>query len=287
MRQSAPVTSSHLPTPLVGLIDDASGFESGDVAAPRSAARQPRSPVLAELVGSLVVGDRDLPDVPEGSRSVSVLATTGAGAVAGISRLAARRDVELASLNFSLRDLDDLAGNARRVLAAVEAARGVGDLPDEVEIFLELPATEPTHGWLAAADVAGEAEFGLTFRPGGAVPGGREAEVPPPALLAAWVEAALDRECAFRSTGDLRTAVADGSRHGFLNLLLATAALWDGGSVDEAAAILGSTDASALSDDVTSRGDDLLRARRWLWGVTSAAPEQAAESLRELGLLAR
>ena len=52
-------------------------------------------------------------------------------------------------------------------MAAVHAARGEGVLDDEVPVYVELPAGEPTHQWLAAADEVAAAELRLKFRTGG------------------------------------------------------------------------------------------------------------------------
>ena len=108
----------------------------------------------ADLVGPLVVKDTQLPDVPP-DVPVSVVLTGGAGAVAGVAALAARRGTPLVALEAAVRDLDDLAGNVRRITAAVDAARADGGLA-ETQVYVELPQAEPTPAWLAAADdVAG------------------------------------------------------------------------------------------------------------------------------------
>ena len=87
-----------------------------------------------------MVGPRDIP--------LSVVVTGGAGAIAGALTLAARAGNPVAGLEIALRDPDDLAGNARRVVAAVDAARNEGALDDETPIFVELPAARrrPTAG---------------------------------------------------------------------------------------------------------------------------------------------
>src|SRR4051812_14492154 len=118
-----------LPEPWRGLVDDATVFPPGD--APLDEALDAyvarRGEWYAGLVGSFVVTDAALPDVTE-DVPVSVVVTGGAGAIAGALRLAAKHDVSVAGIEIALRDLDDLAGNARRVLAAVDAAREDGAL---------------------------------------------------------------------------------------------------------------------------------------------------------------
>ena len=138
----------------------------------------------------------------------------------------------MAGVEIALRDLDDLAGNARRVVAAVDAARAEGVLDDDVPVHVELPATEPSAAWLAAADEVAGAELRLKFRTGGT-----DADAfPTAATLAAWIDAALDRETPFKCTAGLHHAVRHRDRetgfehHGFLNVLLATRQRFDGGS---------------------------------------------------------
>ena len=98
---------------------------------------------------------------------MSVVVTGGAGAIGGRAELAAKQDLRVAGLEIALRDLDDLAGNARRVAAAVDAARAEGALDDETPVYVELPQADATPAWLAAADVVAEGEHRLKFRTGG------------------------------------------------------------------------------------------------------------------------
>ena len=67
------------------------------------------------------------------------MVTGGAGQVAGPAGLCAKLGLELAGLEIALRDLDDLAGNARRVATAVDAARVDGTLAEDVPVYVELP----------------------------------------------------------------------------------------------------------------------------------------------------
>ena len=68
------------------------------------------------------------------------MVTGGAGQIAGPARAGRDgSDLELAGLEIALRDLDDLAGNARRVVAAVDAARADGVLDEDVPVYVELP----------------------------------------------------------------------------------------------------------------------------------------------------
>ena len=157
-----------LPEAWRGLVDDAAVFPPGDAPLPEAlTAYVDRADVWwADLVGSFVVTDTALPDVTE-DVPVSIVVTGGAGAIGGALGYAAKRGKRVAGLEVALRDPDDLAGNARRVQAAVDAARAEGVLDDETPVYVELPQAEADHGWLAAADVVAEGEHRLKLRTGG------------------------------------------------------------------------------------------------------------------------
>lgn len=241
------------------LVDDAARFPPGDAPlAEAAAAYAERSGDARDLVGTFVVRDTDLPELRDCAAPLSVVVTGGAGQLAGPVGLCDRLGLELAGVEIALRDLDDLAGNARRVVAA---AADLGDVP----VFVELPQGPGEASWLAAADEVASAGFRLKFR---------TLDLPAP-VLAAWVDAALDRETPFKCTAGLHHAVRHADGHGFLNVLAATAALWDGGSVDDAVAALESP-APAVPD---------AAARRWFASFGSCSVSEPLEDLRQLGLL--
>jgi hypothetical protein len=99
------------------------------------------------LLATLVVADRRLTEiarqVPPGARiPVSVITSGGAGGLLALARHHAA-GVEIVSVEPTLRDLDDLAGSAARVVSAArELESGVG-------VFIELPYAP---GWEAAVD---------------------------------------------------------------------------------------------------------------------------------------
>ena len=283
-------TDSPTPVPLPpawqGLVDDAAIFPPGDAPLPDAveayAAR--RAEWYAGLVGSLVVRDTDVPAVGR-PLPLSVVVTGGAGAVAGALRLAARHDQQVAGLEIALRDPDELPGNARRVVAAVEAARAEGLLGDDTAVHVELPQGDPGAGWLGAADEVAAAELRLKFRTGGV-----EAQLFPTAgQLAAWVDAALDRETPLKCTAGLHDAVRhrDGrtgfEHHGFLNVLLATRDLFDGAGRDDAVAVLESTDTGTLAERAAAA--DLAGARRWFTSFGSCSVREPLDALLTLRLL--
>jgi len=276
---------SAVPAAWSGLVDDAAMFPPGDVplADAVAAYQERRDAWYADLVGPLVVTDTALPAVPA-DVPVSVVLTAGAGAVAGVATLTAKRRHRLIALETAVRDLDDMAGNVRRVTAAVDAARSEGGLSDTC-VYVELPQTEPTADWLSAADAVAETDHRLKLRTGGV-----EAHMFPAATrVAAWIDAALDRETPFKCTAGLHHAVRDrdhetGFEHlGFLNVLLATRVAFDGGSVPEVAQVLDDHYANDLV--ALARQSDLEDARRWFTSYGSCSVTEPLDDLVGLGLL--
>jgi hypothetical protein len=271
------------------LVDDAAVFPPGDAplheATTAYTAR--REEWYAGFVGSFVLRDTDLPLVRGFAAPLSVVVTGGAGQVAGPVGLAKRLGLRIAGIEIALRDLDDLPGNARRVVAAVDEVRD--DLGEDVPVHVELPQTDPnagpTAGWLAAADEITAAELRLKFRTGGT-----EAHAFPSApALAAWIDAALDRETPFKCTAGLhgalrhRDAATGFEHHGFLNVLLATRHAFDGASRDDVVGILEQQDKASL---VTLAFDtELSGGRRWFTSFGSCSVTEPLDELISTGLL--
>lgn len=254
------------------MLDDAAIFPPGD--APLDEAVTAHLARDEPLVGSLVVRDTDLPELPrDAGLRVTVVVTGGAGQVAGPAAYCGRVGLTLAGLAVALRDVDDPAGNARRVVAAVEAARGEGALAEDVPVYVELPAQEPSYGWLAAADEVAGAELRLKLRTGGI----EAHQVPTAATLAAWIDAALDRETPFVCTAGLHRALRHDAGHGFLNVLLATVRAFDGAGRDEVVATL--EDREPALDPA-----ELARGRRWFSSFGSCSVEEPLTDLRRLRL---
>jgi hypothetical protein len=268
------------------LVDDAAIFPPGDVPLhDATAAYGARSAEDgAELVGTFVLKDTDLPLVRGFGGPLSVVVTGGAGQLAGPAGLCAKLGLNLAGLEIALRDPDDLAGNVRRVVTALDAARGDGSLAETVPVYVELPAVEPTASWLDAADQVGEADLRFKFRTGGLA-----AEAFPTATeLAHWIDAALDREAPFKCTAGLHNAVRhtgdDGfEHHGFLNVLMATQLAFDGVGAADSADLLERRDGPTLAEE--SRALDLAGARRWFTSFGSCSVAEPWADLRDLGLI--
>lgn len=268
-----------------GLVDDAAIFPPGDAPLEQAAAEhvRRRSEPWADLVGTFVVRDTDLPALKATPLALSAVLTGGAGAVAGVATLARKLHLAVEGLEVALRDPDDLAGNARRIVAAVDAARADGRLDEHVPVYVELPADPPGPAWLAAADEVAAAELRLKFRTGGL----DASAYPPSSTLAAWIDAALDRETPFKCTAGLHRAVRhrgeDGfEHHGFLNVLVATRQAFDGADRDAVAGLLEEQDPAAVV--AAARDLDLAGARRWFTSFGSCSVTEPREDLASLGL---
>lgn len=291
-------SSAAVPPVWAGLLDDAAVFPPGNAALDDAidAFERRRSSPHAPLVATLVVKDIDLGAVPAGI-PLSVVLTTGAGAVDGMARQAERRGLEIAALEVALRDPDDLPANARRVVAAADAARGEGLVGDDAAVYVELPRTDPgrtdpSPSWLAAADEVAAAELRLKFRTGGVDPD----MFPSTGELAAWIDAALDRETPFKCTAGLHHAVrhtaSEGferpvDQHGFLNVLLATRAAFESEGRARVEEVLDTRDAEALAVLALEEPglDDLARTRRWFTSFGSCSIDEPLDDLLALGLL--
>ena len=282
-----------VPAEYARLVDDAATFPPGDAPLPRAVAghRAHRRAAYADLVGPFVVSDVRLPDLvrvledADGEAAhplaVTVVVTGGAGGLAPAAAWATRSPrVDLVGLEVALRDLDDLPGSARRVVAAVT------DLTADVPVFVEPPVMQAGgHLWLAALDEVAAADLRLKLRTGGLT-----ADLFPAAVdLARCIDAALDRELPFKCTAGLHRAVrhrdpATGfGHHGFLNVLLATRAALDG---DDVVAALEEGRREAVVAAVQEAGSDrLLSARRWFTSFGCCEVEDPLRELQELGLV--
>ncbi len=264
-----------------GLVDDAAIFPPGDAPLHEATAAYGARTAGegAELVGTFVLKDTDLPLVRGFGGPLSVVVTGGAGQLAGPVGLCARLGLDLAGLEIAVRDLDDPAGNVRRVVAALR------DVETDVPVHVELPHVAHSASWFAAADEVAAAELRLKFRTGGL-----DASAFPAAhALARWIDAALDRETPFKCTAGLHNAVRhtgeDGfEHHGFLNVLVATRMLFDGATVDDAVMVLEQRDGATLVE--AARELDLAGARRWFTSFGSCSVAEPLADLRTLGLVA-
>lgn len=279
------VPESTQPAPLApawrGLVDDAAALAPEASIHDASAEHhRRRSEQYADLVGCFAVRDTDLPLLRGASAGLAVVVTGGAGQLAGAAGLGQRLGLPIDRISIALRDLDDPVGNARRVVAAVDAALAEGVLDEDTPVYVEIPhlVAEPT--WLAAADEVAAVELRLQLRTGGPHP----EDAPSPDVLAGLIDAALDREAPFRCTTGLEHAVSSSAGLGFLNVLAATRLAFDGSPREEVVAVLAQQDADALCTMATDL--DLAGARRWLTSFDAAEVGVPLAELRTLGLLA-
>ena len=230
-----------------GLIDDAAVFPPGNASVPDAVRRhrEHRSAWYAPLIGPLVVPDTELAQVSRAATdasagaegealAVSVVISSGAGGLVAL----ARRDLpglRIVGAEIGLRDLDDLPGNAGRVVAAAEEL----DL-DEVTVFVELPFS---HGWIGAVEVIEAASLYGKIRTGGLEPG----SFPTADQLAQQLSVLIEADLPFKATAGLHRAwpnrVTDERgdtlhQHGFVTLLMAIEALIDGAGSDAAVDLL-------------------------------------------------
>ncbi len=316
MSTAAPSTQTTIPTWLTGLVDDAAIFPPGNSPLPEAVAahRGHRTAPYAALVGPFVVSDTRLPDLLEVSTlrraqdtagsttesndveplAVSVVVSGGAGSLEPAVRWATRSGaLDLRSLEIVLRDDDTgaIVHNARRILTAVDQLVSSGELDDEVPVYVEPPrlyGAPPTPGWLGALDEIAAMDHRLKFRTGGA-----DADAFPAAHeLAASIEAAIDREVAFKCTAGLHNALRHRDEetgfehHGFLNVLLATRATLDSAGIDEVAAVLERHEGDDVTAAIRETGEQGLEsARRWFRSFGSCSVLEPLEDLVDLDLL--
>ncbi len=282
------------PADLLSFVDDAAIFPPGN--APLDQAVRDhlghRKAEYADLVGGFVVSDVKIADlaaleVDGDDLAVHVVVTGGAGAIApAVTWVERAEGLRLRAVEFALRDEEDLAHNARRLVSVVDS---LAERLDDVTVYAEppLPQGQPSAGWLAALDELAAREIPLKFRTGGTTTDA----FPSSARLAACITAALDRELPFKCTAGLHNAVrhrddATGfEHHGFLNVLLATRASLDGASPDDVASVLDDPDGPALAERLQGDPDTAARTRKWFTSFGSCSVLEAHDDLVELGLV--
>jgi len=276
---------SNVPPILTGIVDDAAIFPPGNAPFHDALSAHPahHNSWYGDLVGAFVLTDTDIPLARGGRADLAIVTTAGAGQVAGPLGLARKLGLRTSALEIAVRDLDDPAGNVRRVAAALDAARAEGIAGDDLAVYVELPHVGSTRSWLSAADEVAAAGLRLKFRTGGP----EASAFPHPHALASWVDAALDRETPFKCTAGLHHAVAltdpetGFEHHGFLNVLVATRTALDGGSAVD---VLTSREGSALA---AATRELPVSTRTWFTSFGSCSITGPVDDLVALGLLER
>ena len=275
--------STLVPPLFAGLVDDASLLPPGIIGLPEALAAHTthRQAWYSGLVGALLVPSSLVnPDLSARGLTVGVINDAAIGTLpAVVAKLrAAGADVGRVEAAVARRGEDPQPGLA--VLGALAA-----ETPD-LDVYAEIPLS---WGLLAALDTVAEwrAE-GLRIAPKFRV-GGLAAELfPTPVELAAVVCACRDRELPFRLAAGLRHAIRHTdpetgfTHHGFLNVLVASAAASEGAEVAEVAELLGATHPVPLVEPARSRRDR----PRPLWAGFGASTilEPVTELIR-LGLI--
>ena len=276
-----------------GLIDDAAMFPPGNAPLPDaiSAHHDHLQSSYAPLVGPLLCAEPRLRDLRESVTApidVGVIVTGGAGAIGpAVAFASGAEHVNVVGVEIALRDEDDLARNAERIVRMLDI-----ELPESATAAIEVPRTydrSPGGSWWEALDMVAGAGYRLKLRTGGddadAHPSARE--------LATFIDAALDRECAFKLTAGLHHAVRNTDpqtgyeQHGFVNVLLATRTLLDGGNVDDAATTLERRDADALAEEIRAWDDQTASSTRgWFTSMGSCSITEPVDDLTALELTA-
>jgi hypothetical protein len=281
------VSTGLIPRLFARLIDDAAVFPPGSASIPDAVAghRGHRAAWYAELVGPLLLPVSALTAAaghlePDERLDVGVIGDVP------IDRLAAAVD-SAAEPRLRVRQVE--AATAKR---GEDPQPGIAHLLElaarrpEADVYAEVPLT---WGLLAALDtIAGARESGARiaakFRTGGLA-----AELfPTPVELAAVICACRDRGLPFKLTAGLHHALRHTdpetgfTHHGFLNILVGTAAATDGAEVADVAELLAAIDPVPLIEPARAARDS----DRALWvGFGSCSMIEPLTDLIRLGLV--
>jgi hypothetical protein len=287
-----------LVTAFGDLVDDAAMFPPANTPVPDAVREhgRHRASWYAAVVGGFVCPDTRLTELQTALDEVAddiahpfrvnLTIQGGAGAVEPALTWAGRDDrISVVAVDVALRDEADLAHNAGRMATVLGNA-----LPHDAVAYVEVPRLhqpEPPASWLAALDEVAAAGLNAKFRTGGL----DHDAFPTAAEVVTVLDAFLDRETSFKCTAGLHHAVRHtGSstgfeHHGFLNLLLATRALFDGASSADAQELLEERDPAVVADRVRALGiDGIVSTRRWFASFGSCSVEDPVRDLVTLGL---
>ncbi|WP_370012385.1 hypothetical protein UIS43_03030 [Nocardiopsis sp. LDBS0036] len=269
-----------------GLFDDAALFPPGN--APMGGAlpahRAHRAGQRAEYVGPFLVSDARVGEL----RAVLAREEPGHGPLAVVVTVPGGAEgvgpaVAAATADPALR-LTGVEAAAAPGTAAEVAARLDEHLPEGAEGFVEVSRQADVPAELRSLAGTGHS---AKFRTGGLTVEAHPSEEE----LAEFLHSAVELGVPFKCTAGLHHAVrhttAEGfEQHGFLNVLLATAALLDGASEREAALVLADRDGprlAALAAKLTDEEARAVRGRFRSFGTCSVT--EPLEDLVVLGAL--
>ena len=251
-----------MATLLGALVEDEQLLDGDRTAAAVVAAqRRLRSSPVAPALGPLVVPDHRLAEL---ARALSAVATLPVGVVngtgaGGLVWLADRPSpgLQVVAVESALRDLDDLAGNAARVVAAAE------QLPEGVRVLVGLPDAV---GWQRAAEVVEAAGCLAVLR------------------LASRDDVTLAQRLSVLIEADLPVKVAGPGTPDLPALLAAVGALVDGADPTEAAELLGAGPPTGAGEPLLADDAWSSRVRRRLVAYGSTDVPAVLRRLHGVGL---
>lgn len=305
------------PPPLFDrLVDDAAIFPPGNAALPAAVGqhRALRTGELSAFVGPFLCTASRLDELrlvlddepgDEPPLDLAVVVDTGAAGLDAVATTVGADDrLDLHAVEIALGGDRDLGVAARRVATAIldaglpqttsrplaylagppgQAACAVGYQP--LGCYVEVPRAPTARD---ALEVLAQYELRAKLRTGGA----DAAAFPDEHEVAAFLDACLDLELVIKCTAGLHHAVrhtdpATGFEHqGFLNVLLATHVLLDGGSVDDAVVVLAERDGVVLAGHAVALSvDEALRVRRSFASYGSCSVTEPVDDLVALGLV--
>ncbi|UJW30508.1 hypothetical protein L3Q67_35725 [Saccharothrix sp. AJ9571] len=246
-----------IPAVVSHLCDDAAVFPPGLAPLPDAvrAYRERAEAWYVELVGPLVLSAAELPKLgpllpDDGSRlPLSVTLPEGPAGLPDALATAARLPVEVRSVEVAVPG----------ELSTSEFLSRLDGVP-ELDVYVEVPRDDRRPEILDG--IAGR--YRAKFRTGGV----RAEMYPGEAELAAAITAVVKAGVPFKATAGLHHAVRNTDpetgfeQHGFLNVLLATDSVLDGGSTEDAAAILAGRDGAKIAGTLAALGPERIAAAR-------------------------
>ncbi|MFF5989305.1 hypothetical protein [Prauserella flavalba] len=276
---------STVPAFARGLCDDAAVFPPGlaplEDAVPAHVRH--RASAYGELVGPLVLAEPALaklgPLLPPGERiELSVTAPEGPGQIASALGTVGGLPADVAAFEVAVPQ----GMGVPEFFAALEAARADAG---NVTVYVEVPRDERRADVIAALAQRGHR---AKFRTGGV----RAELYPDETELASAIAAVVAAGVPFKATAGLHHALRNTDpetgfeQHGFLNLLLATAAALRGEDESALRALLAERDGGTVAAGVRDLGETgAAPARRAFVSFGTCSITEPLEELVELGLV--